>query len=68
MHKRSRDRKKWNYKKDVPYISGTPIKKSQKQTPPNRGTLIISFLEGRFSASRHLEKTTNPTLKDVNRL
>jgi hypothetical protein len=68
MHKGSRDRKKWNYKKDVSYISGTPIKKSHKQTPPNRGTLIISFLERCFSASTPLEKTTNPTLKDVNRL
>jgi ketopantoate reductase len=68
LHKRSMYRKKQNYKTEMPYINGTPVKKSQKQTSLNIGTFLIPFLEGRFSASRPPKKTTNPAFKDVTRL
>jgi hypothetical protein len=52
LHKTSRGREKRNYKTEAPYISGTPMKKCQNQTPPKIGSLLISYLKEHSSASK----------------
>jgi hypothetical protein len=55
--RRTETGKREGYKTKAPYISGTPMK-IPKQTPPNGGPLLISFLERHFAASRPPENTS----------